>query len=42
VIKNHDYAVLARRFLEAVRGGPFDDLPAAARPDLVPADGAAV
>jgi glycosyltransferase involved in cell wall biosynthesis len=42
VIENHDYAVLARRFLDAVRGGPFNDLPTATRPDLVQADGRTV
>jgi glycosyltransferase involved in cell wall biosynthesis len=39
VIKNHDYAVLARHFLEVMRGGPLNGLSTATRPSFVQADG---
>jgi glycosyltransferase involved in cell wall biosynthesis len=34
-IKNHDYAVLAPRFLEAVKREPFNDLQTASRPHTI-------
>jgi glycosyltransferase involved in cell wall biosynthesis len=38
VVENHDYGVLARRFLEAVRGRPFNELPTVTQLDLTPAN----